>query len=238
MANTKRQPAYLRVYRDLRKKIENNHYKLGMLLPPESELEAAYQVSRTTVRHAVALLLQDQLVTVKQGYGTEIIRNKTSQCMNNVTSVSQSLRERGYDVGVQQMYIEKATTDFELSQELHVPVGTPVIAVFRVQTANGEPITIARNYILEDWVPGLSDETEKITSLYQYLNDKYSIQITQLEDRLSACNATLEESALLNVDPRTALITVRRICYAQETPFEVDFVKIVASKYEYKNYLK
>ena len=82
----------------------------------------------------------------------------------------------------------------------------------------------------------LQTEKENIISLYQYINEKYSIRITRVEDRISASAATFDEAVALNCEPQSALIVVRRVCYMSGSPFEVDYVKIIASKYEYKNY--
>ena len=229
-------PIYKSMYRDIKDKIEKELYSVGMLLPTEEELQKEYSVSRTTVRRAISLLQADGLIKVKQGYGTEIVRSKVSQCLNSITSVSGSLSKTGHAVGVNGMHIERIRASYELAEELGIRSGEPVILVNRIQTSDGAPIAIAKNYIVEKYVPGLLEEKEDITSLYQYLNDRYSINITRVEDRISASAATFDEAIALNCDPKSALIIVRRVCYTSGEPFEVDFVKIIASKYEYKNY--
>ena len=237
--NTKNnQPIYRQVYQSIKDKIEKEVYPVGMLLPTESELQQEYSVSRTTIRRTISLLQADGLIRVKQGYGTEILRNKVSQCMNSITSVSESLRKMGREVGVGNMYIEKVHATFELAEELKVEVGEPLILINRIQTSDGMPITIAKNYIPEKFVPGIINEKEKIISLYKYINEKYHLNITKVHDRISASAATFDESIALQVEPKCALIVIRRVCYTGDTPFEVDFVKIIASKYEYNNYFE
>jgi len=184
------------------------------------------------------MLQADGLIRVKQGFGTEILRNKVSQCMNCITSVAESLRKMGREVGVGSMYIEKVHASYELAEELKVEVGEPLILINRIQTSDGMPITIAKNYIPEKFVPGIINEDSKIVSLYKYLNEKYDLNITKVHDRISASAATFDESIALQVEPKCALIVIRRVCYTGEQPFEVDFVKIIASKYEYDNYFE
>lgn len=234
---TAKQPIYKRVYSDIRKKIETGYYPVGVLLPPEPALEKEYDVSRTTVRKAVDLLMKDQFVSVKQGYGTEVIRSKAAQKLNQVTSVSQTLANMGYRVGVKSSYIQRIKADAFLAKELQILEGEPVLVVNRLQTANDIPITIAKNYIPEKKVPGLFEEKEPILSLYQYLSERYQIAITGLNDRISACNATFEEASALQTEPQTALLTVHRICYSGSEIVEMDDVKILASYYEYQSVL-
>ncbi len=223
------------MYQNIKEKIEKELYPVGMMLPTEEELQEEYSVSRTTVRRAIALLQADGLIRVRQGYGTEIVRSKVSQCLNTITSVSESLRQKGCEVGASNIHIERVYATYELAEELKLDVGEPVILINRIQTSDGAPIAIAKNYIAEKYVPGLVDEKENIVSLYRYINEKYSIGITKVEDRISACSATFDEAVALGIEPKTALIVVRRVCHTSGHPFEVDFVKIIASKYEYKN---
>jgi GntR family transcriptional regulator len=136
------------------------------------------------------------------------------------------------------MHIERVFASYDLAEELKVDVGEPIILINRIQTSDDEPITIAKNYIPERLVPGLYEEKENITSLYQYIKERYGLEITKVMDRISAACADFDESVALQVEPKCALIVVRRVCYAGALPFEVDYVKIVASKYEYKNYFE
>jgi len=228
-------PRYLDLYQDIKRKIEEEVYSVGVFLPTEHELQDAYGVSRTTVRKAIAKLQAEGLILVKQGYGTEIIRRKVSQSLNGITSVSESLKKSGYEVGVSAMHVERISANYELAKELNLNAGDPVILISRIQTADGNPVAVAKNYIPEKFVPGIIDAKDSIVSLYQYLKDRYGINITRVEDRIGAVSATFDESIALNVEPKSALIIVRRICYQGSVPFEVDFVKINAKKYEYRN---
>ena len=133
------------------------------------------------------------------------------------------------------MHIERVRASYELAEELNLEVGEQVILISRIQTSNGDPITIAKNYIPEKLVPGIINEGENIVSLYKYINEKYSINITKVQDRISASAATFDEAVALNIEPKTALIVVRRICYMEGNPVEVDYVKIIANNYEYRN---
>ena len=66
-------PAYRRVYHAIREKIETGVYAPGTLLPPEPELEKQFAVSRTTVRHAISLLVREGRLRVRQGFGTKVL---------------------------------------------------------------------------------------------------------------------------------------------------------------------
>lgn len=229
-------PIYKMVYLDIKNKIEDGTYAIGVLLPSEPKLEKEYVVSRTTVRKAIDLLTKENLIAVKQGYGTEVINNKSSQSLNRITSVSQTLKSKGFNVGVSSQFIQVIQADANLASDLSVAVGDKIIEINRIQTADNIPVTISKNYIPLSLVSGLERLQTPIVSLYQYISDKYDIQFTEIKDKISACSATFEEANAMQINPNDALITIKRVCYCNKKPVEVDDVKIIASQYEYESY--
>ena len=228
-----KEPAYRRVYNTIRTQIMEKKYDVGAILPPEPVLEKEFGVSRTTVRRAVDLLVREGLLSVRQGFGTQVISRKTVQSLNRFTSVSQSLVQKGYRIGLRSCFIEKTGAPEEIAALLGVAVRTPVVCIYRIKTADDRPISISRNYILESLVPEL-DLKQQIPHLDQFLRERYGLQYTGCRDVISAHNASFEQAQLLDVEPRTALFSVRRVCYLDARPCEVDVVDIIADLYEYE----
>lgn len=72
--NYSRLPAYLRVARMLRERIEQHAYRHEEFLPSERELAQELAVSRQTVRLAIETLRTEGLVLPEQGRGNRILR--------------------------------------------------------------------------------------------------------------------------------------------------------------------
>ena len=142
------QVAYKKVYEALRERIADKTYDVGAFLPPEPELEKQFGVSRTTVRRAIGLLVQDGFLSVKQGSGTSVISRKATQSFNRFTSISETLAQKGHKIGLKSSYTERVKADERLATLLDVAVGTPLICVHRIKTADGKSVCIMRNYIL------------------------------------------------------------------------------------------
>lgn len=68
-------PLYKSIYNDLKEKIINNYYKLDEKLPPDSELTKIYSVSPITIKKAMDLLKEDNLISRKPRKGTTVINN-------------------------------------------------------------------------------------------------------------------------------------------------------------------
>lgn len=229
-------PAYRIVYEDLKKKITNEEYKKGELLPNESQLDEIYNVSRTTVRKAIQMLVEDGYIKVKQGFGTIVTTNKTVQNLNCFNSLSETLKRRGYTVEVEGVEVREVYADEFLAKQFDVAKGFPLICIYRTHLADGVPVAIARNYILKELVPGIKSRASEIVSLYSFLKNNYGITYDAALDTISACNSDYEEAKLLGVETGVALLTVNRKCYINERVSELALVKILASRHEFQVY--
>ena len=156
----KNAPAYVKVYNKLKNEINKGAYSAGGFLPKECELEEIYQVSRTTIRNAVKMLVKEGLVEVRQGCGTRVLEHKAIQNFNKVTSVTESLMRKGYKVTTSDMLIDVIGADKQLADELEIAEGTNVARIQRLQLADEEPVTLMENYV----------EYEKVTGIEKFQN--------------------------------------------------------------------
>ncbi len=225
-------PAYMVIHDLIKKNIQDGTYSVGELLPTEPELEKIYKVSRTTIRSAMELLKEEGFVDIKQGRGTMVLDRRTIQDLNKVTSVTESLRRRGYDVRTKSMYIDLIPANEKLSEELHIKTGDSITRVQRIQLIDEKPIAIMKNYIPTSLVPGLPQFTNKFSGLYQFLEEHYHLEIDGAADKIFAKSADFAESEMLGVQPGTALLCIRRICYRDNQAFCVDDVCILGDQYE------
>jgi GntR family transcriptional regulator len=225
-------PAYMIVHDSLKKDIQEGKYLVSDLLPTEPELEKIFKVSRTTIRRAMEVLREEGLVEVKQGRGTMVLDFKTKQDLNKVTSVTESLRRRGFEVRTKSMYIDIIPANEKLAKELDVNHGDLLARVQRIQLANEKPVVIMKNYIPYRFVPDIEQFINKFSGLYQFLEEQYHIEINAAKDKIYAKPADFVESEMLCVQPGTALLCIDRICYKDEAPVCVDNVSILGDQYE------
>lgn len=230
--------AYTRVYETIKNDIVNEKYKIGDMLPTVPELEKIFGVSRTTIRKAEEILAAEGYIHIQQGHGTTVIQKRISQRLNSLTSISQTLENRGYEVGTKNTFITIEPSSNKVAGILNIEPGSPVVVINRVQTADDAPVAITKNYILHSKTPGIENINTKIVSLYKYLNNNYGIVYTSAVDTISACSATYEDAVILDTVPGEPLLTINRICYINDVPTEYDFVKVLADKYEFEVYLK
>lgn len=230
-------PSYRKVYIELKNSIRNGIYKPGALLPTEPELEKMFSVSRTTVRKAVSLLVADGFLKVKQGRGTEVVDLTAIQRLNKITSITETLAQKGYKVTTQGMCIERVKAAQDVAAALRIAVGDEVFKVQRVQYTNDTPIAIMVNYIKTDVAPDLDKFANQFTSLYSFLEKQYNIIFKDAMEHIFAIAADFNESQILRVPFASPLLCSKRITQNEQGPFEYAIIKLVAEKYEYSVFL-
>lgn len=229
-----KQPAYIKVHNDIKNLITGGTYPAGTLLPPEPKLEKQFGVSRTTIRRAVELLARAGCVEVKQGRGTIVLDYNINQNISGITSISQTLLKKGYDVKPRKIYMEHVIADKTVANALDINVGTALTRLQRVQLADEVPIAIMENYINPDMVEGIERFNNNFTSLYKLLEAKYELKLDGSIDKITAKVADFTESEMLQVPLGSALIVMRRVTYFKGIPMTYDYLRIRADKYQFE----
>ncbi len=70
----KKLPKYMEVYIDIKKKIEEDFYKIGEKLPSGEVLAKNYETSKLTVKKGLDLLVSEGILHSRSGFGTEVLR--------------------------------------------------------------------------------------------------------------------------------------------------------------------
>ena len=226
-------PAYRIVYNDLKHKISDGTYLPGSMIPTETQLQETYQVSRTTIRKAISMLAQEGRLSIRQGHGTIVLENATTQSLNTITTITGALMERGFKVTVQGMSIELVEAPEAARKELKLPSGSPVYRIQRVLCADGEPVAFSCSYYRPEWLPGLPQYENTFISIYGLLQEKYNIQITEVDEVISAVSCGFIDSQILHVPQGTPLLRSRRTASCDRGLLEYAESKILADKYEY-----
>jgi GntR family transcriptional regulator len=132
----------------LRDEIARGVYAASGALPKEEALGDRFQVSRITVRRALADLAALGLVERRHGLGTFV---KATPHMARVTpslSFIDSLRQVATDTQVQVLQVERIAPAPMLAALLQIAPGEAALHAFRLRTVNGVPVMIT-----EAWVP-------------------------------------------------------------------------------------
>ena len=158
---------------ELRDAIARGLYRPGSQLPAESELVQLLGVSRTVVREALRLLEEDGLITRRHGVGTFVRRHAILHNLNFNFGTTEMIRSAGLKPGTPHLDVQLAPASDEVAEALNLPVGTPVVVVERVRSADGKPVVYTYDYIPQavvrdiDIVSFWKDQDVSIYALFQ-----------------------------------------------------------------------
>lgn len=231
-------PSYRKVYQTIKSRISGGIYRAGTLLPTESELEQEFGVSRTTIRRATNLLTSGGYLRPCQGRGTEVLDYSTSQRLNRITSVTESLLARGFSITTEGMCIERVPAPEQTAEALHLRAGAEVFRLQRVQYADGNPIALMENYLRTNLVPDFDQHTGAFISLYSFLEQEYQLIFTSSTDCISATCADFILSQVLHVPLGSPLLVDQRTTYTEQGPLEFGTTHLVAEQYKYVVHLE
>jgi DNA-binding GntR family transcriptional regulator len=146
---------YARIADDLRRRITSGELPTGALLPTQKELAESYQVARMTARQAISELVNEGLVTSKQGKGATVrerhqlayrpqaeYESRTSAIMDRyMSSLSQEGREPSQRI---EILIEPAPP--VVAKRLEIDPGALVAVRRRTRFINKVPFNINDTY--------------------------------------------------------------------------------------------
>ncbi|WP_257987807.1 GntR family transcriptional regulator [Bacillus sp. V33-4] len=228
-----KEPLYKQLKTALLEFIEENLQE-GDALPIESEIEKMYGVSRITVRKTIDELVNEGVVSKKQGRGTFVQSRKIVQKAGTITSWTEEMRLKGKIIETKNLLMHEIEPSRKLTEELKLSKGEKVICLKRLRCADGETIAIMINYFRSKFVPGFLEKGLNKESLYEVLEEDYGIQLEKAHERIQARIANDLEALELGVSPDSAILHITRVSYLPDgTPFELVEMANRSDRYQY-----
>jgi GntR family transcriptional regulator len=127
---------------NLRQAIREGTLAPGRELPTEPQLALQLGVSRGTLRQAIAALVQEGLLSRRQGLATFVVRHTAQlrNVLNSNSGVTDMIRSGGREPGTRELRVSRGTADERVAKLLGIDVGEAVIVVERTRTADDVPV--------------------------------------------------------------------------------------------------
>ncbi len=215
-------PLYSQMKEDIINKIYEGKYKVGDRLPSEKEFMELYDVSRTTVRQAIDILIRENYLEIKRGIGTFVRKNKKYNIwgLEELRSFEDEAIRHGLKVKTRVLDIKKIESTQELDNIFEAKYDL-YYKLTRLRYLEEEPSILVDTFIPYNIAPDLDKYNFEELSLFYILKTKYSVKIDYAQKTLLPINICEKEAKLLNIDEGKAVQLVKTIIYDENnSPFE------------------
>jgi GntR family transcriptional regulator len=203
---------------ELRQAITGGIFQPGSQIPTEAELCEMLGVSRTVVREALRVLEDDGLVVRRHGVGTFVRNHPIIKNLNFNFGITEMIESAGLKSGTSHLAIQKETADEEKAEQLRVQLGTPLITVERVRTANGRPVVYSLDTLTEALIQRAHFDPEllRTESIYNMLQTSLGQVIEYGIARLLPVVAPHHVSGKLQLPPNALTLYIVQTDYSSE----------------------
>ena len=206
-----RGPRYTQLYRHLAEVITSGALETDAQLPPERDLAGMADVSRVTVRKAVAQLVQDGMLEQRRGSGTFVRPQvpKMEHSLSALLSFTEYMRQRGKTSASQILRRGLFLPSPDEQMALGMAGMERVARVERLRSADGMPMALEWSSLPMDILP----EPERVeTSLYDVLRARGNAP-TRAVQRITAVNLSAADAGLLHLPDGAAALRIDRTAY-------------------------
>lgn len=204
---------YLQVIDRMKQDIAAGIYKEREKLPSEFELAKTLGVSRATLREALRLLEEDNIIVRRHGVGTFVNPKPLfTSGIEQLTSVSDTIRQAGMEPGSIYLSTSESLASEDDIKRLHCNPEDSVITIERVRTANGEPVVYCVDKVLASFLPedflGRSE-----SSIFSAIEESGKTYISYAVTYIDPVGYHEKASPILECDPETALLVLKQLHY-------------------------
>ncbi len=226
-----KQKLYVQVYDILRENVEQGEWLVGSMIPTEDDLCRTYNVSKATVREAIAELARDGYVRRQQGKGTFVICAEPHRGLAMHSKITQD--------------IPGSETEFE-REVIETGVAAPaddIMAYLRTEADIQYFISkrIVENkavFIDESFVPRalfpdfeVSDVMQK--SIFDLVDRKAGRKIVKVVQTMEVDLATADRAAILEIESGCPVLVVHRILVGPDSN-PMAYTRLIGSGTKYK----
>lgn len=203
-------PLYQKLMDDIKKAIDNGHYKKGDLLPSENDLCATYKTTRPTVRQALSNLMILGYINRHHGKGSIVAEPKKGLGILSVSSVTAGIGHSNLKTKVLQK-----PQKLDWPSDFYFPLNESeeslgAIYFSRIKYINNAPILYEETFITNNGIEAFTKQNLQNRSFFKTLNEVYNIEIKEGQQKIWAITAPKQLSSLLDVSHRSPILHLKR----------------------------
>ncbi|MED3880251.1 GntR family transcriptional regulator [Priestia megaterium] len=205
---------YLQVIDKIKQNIEKGIFKEKERLPSEFDLSKQLGVSRATLREALRILEEENIIVRRHGVGTFVNTKPTFLSgIEQLNSITHMIEQAGMKAGT--IFLSSQIQELSENDLTRFACGEDeqILFVERVRTANGEPVVYCMDKVPQKILP--ENFEYKQESLLEILEKQAGKHISYAVANMEPLGYHEKVSPILQCEPETALLVLEQMHYDQ-----------------------
>lgn len=212
-------PKYYKIYEDLLSDIRKGKYQENDLFPSDTELVKKYDVSRGTVREAIKLLFQQGYLVREQGKGTFVTYKKIQQDPDKLIGFTELMRQHNLRPSAKIIEKEIVNPPADISQMMQLGPEEKAVRIIRLRFGDSQPLIIERSYFRHSLFEPIYSMDLENNSIFELLHECTNTRLGNATQCIEAISAGQQEHQLLEVEPGTPLLLIKRLIQTKSEEF-------------------
>jgi len=208
-------PLYYQLKNLLEEQIDSGYFKPGEKIPSENELCTLYKISRTTVRQAIADLVNSSKLVRTQGLGTFVSDVRISSKNYRLNGFSQDMKTQGLQPVTKILELSPILASSEIANNLNIKENDAVIFLKRLRYVDEKVLGLDISYLLFSRFSGILKEDLESNSLYDLLIKKYDTMPSRSTYQIKSIKCPREVAGLIELTPSEPILLLTEIVYDQ-----------------------
>lgn len=166
---------YYEVYLKLKKDILNKKYLPNTPIPSERELMKTFSTSRVTIRNALLLLQNENLIYKVHGKGNFVSKELIKQELNNFYSFHDMIESLGKKPSSKVVRFELLKSDEFFSEIFNIPLNSAIYKIERLRLIDGKPIMLEKTYLPSNRFKEFVIEKLNKVAMYKVFKKEYGV---------------------------------------------------------------
>ncbi len=230
---TSRMPLYFQLVELIMKDIEEGKYLENEKIPSERELCDIYQLSRVTVRQAIAELEKMNILHKEHGRGT-FVSPKMSQTLQKFYSFTDEMIKLGKSPSSKVLSFDIVKANKKVARKLNCAIDTKVFEIIRLRYADDDAMMYERTYLPYHRFEGLSKSAIENYPMYDVFRTEYDVIFSKAEETLKPVTTRDYEADLLNTNPAIPSMKIERITFEDDAIIEYTISIARGDQFEYR----
>ena len=234
LINKSKSPLYYQLAEIIIEEIKSRNLKENDKILTEREYCEKYNLSRATVRQAIAYLEKKGYIYKIQGCGTFVSARVLKQKLLKFYSFTEEMKKQGKIPESKILSFKENVVGEKIEQELNLSKDEKAFELIRLRLADGEIFMYEKTYLPSKKFLNFSKKDILTAPLYDVLHKKYKIAFSKATERFSVLSADKKISDILEIEEKSPIIKLQRWTYTGIEKIEYTISFLRGDKFEFE----